>query len=148
MDEFKEGGELDILGSLFGTITGREYLQNIGNEARVVFEPNFWINQVLPEPSHHPASDLRRYENDRSLRERYPDALYVCITDLRYPNEAERVKALGGHVWEVVRPGVESDGHASEIPLPRNLVDLTINNGGDLDDLADEVRAALGTLSC
>lgn len=51
------------------------------------------------------------------------------FTDCRFPNEAEAVKARGGTVWEIVRPGSdESDGHASETPLPRELVDRVIVN--------------------
>lgn len=150
MDEFKEHGALDVwLANPDGTanfvrgVSGRAYLQHFGNQARKVFGDTFWIDQVLPEPSSHPASEVRDIENLNALGSRYR-ASYLAITDLRYPNEAERVRALGGVVWEVVRPGTASDGHASEQPLPRDLVDLTLQNNGTLDDLADEVRAALG----
>jgi hypothetical protein len=67
----------------------------------------------------------------------------VAITDLRYPNEAQRVLDLGGEVWEVVRPGLVSDGHASEQTLPRDLVTLTIENDSDVADLQLKVRTLL-----
>lgn len=152
MDEFKLTGHVESYVSLSESqryvlgpvapvgskkITGRRYLQNFGNDARQVFGDTFWIDQVLPRESRHLSSTIRSIENERNLDEMYftrkPDVL--AITDLRYPNEAERVLALGGEVWEVVRPGLESDGHASEQPLPRQLVTRTIDNNSTLDNL-------------
>jgi hypothetical protein len=119
-------------------LTGREYLQNMGNEARTVFGEDFWVDQVLDRPS-------RRGQeiNTRNLEQRY-SADYVAFTDLRYPNEAKRVLDLGGEVWEVVRPGVVSDGHASERRLPQMLVSRIIINDGTLMDLRYRVEKALG----
>lgn len=149
MDEFKETGVVyfdeNPAGELpDGQITGREYLQNFGNEARNVFGDTFWIDQVLPQPSPHPARDVRVSDNSVALEAKYPDVDVLCITDLRYPNEAQRVNALGGTVWEVLRPGTASDGHVSETPLPAGLVYQQILNVGSLDDLTAEVKIALG----
>lgn len=156
MDEAKESWEIDVKRwqrESFGRganvwypcthLTGRQYLQHFGNEARKVFGATFWIDQVLPQPSEHPDPESRWASNDADLARRYPGIETLCITDLRYPNEAERIIALGGTIWEVIRPGTASDGHVSEIPLPRHLVDMTIPNMGTLDDLRDEVRIAL-----
>jgi hypothetical protein len=68
----------------------------------------------------------------------------VAFTDLRYPNEAQRILDLGGEVWEIIRPGLSSDGHASETPLPRELVSRRIRNDGHLLNLRYEVEKALG----
>jgi hypothetical protein len=142
MDEAKEEWIIDITkeheyyGSI-DSITGREYLQNLGNEARGVFGENFWIDQVLPNPGERDWSTLNWKDA------RYPDADILCITDVRYPNEADRIRALGGVVWEVLRPGVESDGHASEKPLPRHLVNYQIRNVGDIPYLRTQVALAL-----
>lgn len=152
MDDFKERGiivaQMNQIGgnamdetfmgdpSTIRVITGRQYLQWFGGEARKVFGDTFWIDQVLPQP----------WDSDRlgtGLEARYPDADVVCVTDVRYPNEAQRVRDLGGVVWEVIRPGLESDGHGSETPLPRDLVDVTINNDGSLADLERAVERAL-----
>lgn len=121
-------------------LTGREYLQNIGNEARQIFGDTFWIDMVLPDPV---AVEGWPSERATLLERHYPNLDVLLITDLRYQNEAERVKALGGVVWEVLRPGTNSDGHASEIPLPRELVDYQINNDGSLSDLESAVEEAL-----
>jgi hypothetical protein len=67
----------------------------------------------------------------------------VVFTDVRFPNEADLIKALGGKVWRVVRPGIlASDPHPSEIAMDgydcRNIL-----NNGTLDDLRAEVMKAL-----
>jgi hypothetical protein len=123
--------------------TGRQYLQWLGANARVVFGDTFWIDQVLPQPYEVWADHRKSIDNDRVLRERYPDTDLVVVTDVRYPNEAERVQQLGGKVWEVVRPGLTSDGHSSETPLPRDLVDTVIENDGSLAELSATVKEAL-----
>ena len=144
MDWLKEKGEFEVWDSSAHDwspreITGRQYLQNIGQGARELFGDTFWIDMVLPNPKLQAgwvgSTDL--------LADAYPGVEGVVITDLRYENEAKRVKALGGQVWEVTRPGRTSDGHASEQPLPRSLVDRTFNNDGSLEALELQVRRAL-----
>jgi hypothetical protein len=139
MDEFKENGYVVTSGGTPLTITGRQYLQNIGNEARDIFGDTFWIDQVLPNPILHEGWERPGIE---LVQARYPEADYVLVTDVRYPNEAERVKALGGMVWEVLRPGTASDGHASEQPLPEHLIDWQIVNDGSFKLLRDRVFLA------
>jgi hypothetical protein len=143
MDEAKESWRLAVFreagGNPWHDLTGRELLQNLGNNARNLFGDSFWVDQVLPLGSAHPVRDVREIENKLYLEHRYPGIDRVLITDLRYQNEAERVKSLGGTIIEVTRPGVESDGHASEQPLPRHLVDVTFVNDGTVDELRDKV---------
>ena len=140
MDEFKERGALDVwCGQAYPDfeVTGRQYLQNLGVGAREVFGVDFWVDQVLPV--------------DRARRELIwcasPELLelpkWAVVTDVRFPNEAARVLDLGGQVWEIVRPGLESDGHASEVPLPREYVTLQIDNVGTIEDLYGKVEIAL-----
>lgn len=125
-------------------ITGREYLQNLGNEARAVFGADFWVDQVLLNPANIDERDWSQNDNiEEYVAEQYGTD-YVLITDLRYENEARRVLDCGGEVWEVLRPGTGSDGHASEQPLPRELVTRQIDNSGDLLALRYEVEKALG----
>lgn len=143
MDSFKESGLLDVnTDGMAGLspvqhelVSGRQYLQNLGVGAREVFGANFWVDQVLPV-------DPRKRELIWSCDVLGPPKWGV-VTDVRFPNEAERVLDLGGEVWEIVRPGLESDGHASEIPLPRELVTRTILNDGTITKLDDMVDDAL-----
>lgn len=159
MDEFKIDGKMSAAYREPGEssyrihdLSGREFLQHFGNRARDTFGDNFWIDQVLPYPALYEVVDEDGlgtttevdYEaTEAELMRMYPGVDLVVITDVRYPNEASRIKDLGGVVWEVVRPGVESDGHASEQPLPRELVDHTIDNSGDLNFLTGRVDDAI-----
>jgi len=67
----------------------------------------------------------------------------ACVTDVRFENEAERIHLLGGENWFIDRPfDVEADDHASEQPLPEDLIDVRIDNGGTLDQFRDLIHAA------
>jgi hypothetical protein len=117
-----------------GGLTGRQYLQNVGTEARKIFGDDFWVDQVLPNPAKHDQSNWQDYVDD-DLEDLHPGIDWLLITDLRFENEAQRVLDLGGEVWHVSRVGTDSDGHASEIPLPKKYISREINNDGTLDDL-------------
>lgn len=154
MDKFKEDGRIEIpyeANAPFSglpmpgkrTITGRQYLQWFGAHARDVFGLSFWVDQVAP------LDDNAFYAIWSTIGRTGPIVGLPelgCITDVRYPNEAERVLELDGVVWEVQRPGLESDGHSSEEPLPRDLITRVIDNSGDLLHLEREVEAALAVL--
>lgn len=151
MDQFKSHGKLHVSGIVETDrdITGRQYLQYLGAHAREVFGDTFWIDQVLPRDCYqdedwdHLVQMEIQKEDDERLERMYPDADIVIITDVRYENEAERVKDLGGEIWEVLRPGTASDGHSSETPLPRIYIDKTIDNKSDLNWLKAAVEGAL-----
>lgn len=137
MNDFKEDGWIRVHLSNGNTtsLTGREYLQWFGGEARGVFGETFWIDQVLPTPTY--------LDYGQALEGKYPRTDILVITDVRYHNEAERVKQLGGEIWEIVKPDLQSDGHASEQPLPRELIDVMLLNDGTIDDLRQTVASAL-----
>lgn len=125
-------------------LTGREYLQHIGNRARHLFGEDFWVDQVLPQ-----ALPDKPVVAQHNLSYRYPGVDVLVMADLRYENEAQRVLDLGGVVWEVIRPGVESDGHDSEQPLPRHMVSYQIVNDDGLDVLHERTAAAIAeTIPC
>ncbi len=77
----------------------------------------------------------------------------VAITDGRFPNEAMAVKARGGEVWKIQRPGFDGtiqggiDNHPSESmvdsPEMDALVDTFIDNDGTLEDLERKVTGLL-----
>lgn len=110
--------------------TVRQYLQRYGTEAhREVFGEDFWIE----------AARLKDH----------PGRL-VCVTDVRFPNEATAVHRAGGYVVEVVGPGeAGAGGHASEEPLPGDLVDFIIPNtrrDDDFESLKTRCRTLVGRL--
>lgn len=120
-----------------GSCTGREFLQRYGTEShRDVFGADFWIDAVLPVA--YRTSDSHYLDRD--------DCDVLVVSDVRFENEAERIRYVGGEVWEVYRPQVGpqgGDGHVSEAGLPRHLIDRQLNNGGTLETLRVLVRGAL-----
>jgi len=106
-----------------GMLQGRELLQVLGTEGvRENIRDDAWLLAAERAISHH---DL------------------VVITDVRFPNEAEFVRAHGGEVWRVIRPGHAGDGHASETSQKLIRADLVLNNHGSLADLEDTVIWAI-----
>ena len=92
-------------------MTGRQYLERYGTEAhRNVFGEDFWLEQALPTTLDH-------------------SNMIVIFTDCRFPNEAQRVREMGGIVVEIVGPeGRAGNGHPSDTPLSYLLIDYTVNN--------------------
>lgn len=139
-DEFKEEGTItvEINSPREHMISGREYLQYYGTEAhRDIFDDDFWVGNVLEKiHNDYQDGDLSRID---------------LITDVRFPNEAEAIKYVreygelfDGAVIKVKRPSVENHGdtHASEIPLPDELIDRVILN--DCEDDFDTLRHRTG----
>lgn len=98
--------------------TARQFLQRYGTEAhRDIFGASFWTDQLIQKVTH-------RYDTQ------------FVITDARFENECAAIRDIGGIIIEVQRPDIEDgDTHASEKPIPRELVDATINNFGTIEDL-------------
>lgn len=93
----------------------RRLLQDLGVGARKVFGENFWVEQALKGVQ--------------------PSDKFV-ITDVRFPNEADAVKALGGQVWRVKRIGVKAvNPHVSETAMDDYPVDQIFINNGSVEDL-------------
>lgn len=111
---------------IMASLTFREFLQRFGTEAhRDVFGENFWLDYTLPMDGHYVGRKL-------------------AITDARFANEAKRVRAVGGHIVEVKRPGLsEQDQHRSEDGLPEELIDAHILNEGAVDQLYEQIETIL-----
>lgn len=92
--------------------TTRWFLQVFGTEAmRGNIRDDFW---------------LIRMRNSLAGLDR------AVITDLRFPNEAKMVRALGGIIVGITRPGCVQSGHVSDLGV---TADTTIFNGGTMLDL-------------
>lgn len=80
---------------------------------------------------------------------------HYIITDCRFPNEAEAIKAKGGFVLRVEGDplkqrgdGTRNDAHPSETALDDyQHFDAVIQNTGTLDELRAKVRALLDSLT-
>lgn len=65
------------------------------------------------------------------------------FTDVRFPNEAAAIRAAGGEVWRVQRPGRGPvNDHPSEIALDGWDFDRVLVNDGTLDDFHHAVRSS------
>lgn len=70
----------------------------------------------------------------------------IAICDVRFPNEAEFVRGLGGEVWWIDRPTVMPGCHASDRSLVAGDCDRVIVNDGSVELLGWRVVKALQTL--
>ncbi|MFB8107291.1 hypothetical protein ACFC3O_31550 [Streptomyces sp. NPDC056007] len=72
--------------------------------------------------------------------------LPVVVTDCRYPNEAEALKARGFRLVRVLRPGIEraAPQHESETALDGYPADVTLANTGTVEDLNARTDALIG----
>lgn len=143
---------------VISAVTGREFLQYYGTEAhREVFGSDFWVDSLLPNTQENFG---KRFEeeviegNSRASFEPLPDwwknfragaaiADFCLVTDVRFDNEAERIIELGGSIWRIVRDGSGAGEHASEQELPGELVSITIDNNGTLNDLSESVETIM-----
>lgn len=113
--------------------TVRSALQRYGTEAhRDIFGADFWLDAALP---------YRDTPRDNG----YQDALYV-VTDVRFPNEAQRVRELGGTVVEVVGPDTDTGSHASEQPLTPDYAIFNTRRDDGFDTLDRRLRGLLAEL--
>lgn len=97
----------------------RRTLQRIGTEAgRQVLGESVWV--------------------DLAMRKAAAAGANVVITDCRYPNEAEAIRAAGGIIVRVDRPGIDlTDAHPSEVAMDDWPFDARVVNNGTIQGLHD-----------
>lgn len=114
---------------LLGGITPRHAMQTLGTEwGRKCINENLWVD--LWSESTCSALELG-------------DARGVVCDDVRFANEADAVRRIGGEIWGVSRDGVLPGTHSSETELAQIAPDVLIRNGGTLSDLHDTVFALM-----
>lgn len=107
--------------------SAREILQLWGTEYRRRQNPAYWTRIVVEK-----VATLRR-----------GGMHHFIITDVRFPNEAQSVRLMGGKLWQVTRPGVAPvNPHASETDGAQFAPDCVIANDGDLQALRVKVLRA------
>ena len=105
-------------------VSVRHMLQTLGTEyGRQCLHPDVWLTCW------------------RKKAERFNS---VVADDVRFVNEANLIKSLGGQMWLVRRTGVQRiTSHSSEGGLDDWSFDHVIDNDGTLDELRTKVIAAL-----
>jgi hypothetical protein len=153
---FREASNIDFTSALYGPshlrestvafgsteFSVRHALQTLGTEwGRKHLGPNVWVDLALEE-----------------ARNLSPRAVAV-ITDARFENEFQRIRAAGGQIWLIDRPEPEEPTmarafatwlrrHRSERSfywphVARQYADVVIDNSGSLETFKQSV-AALG----
>lgn len=86
-----------------------------------------------------------------TLKSRSQKHWRVVVSDVRFLNEVNAIKDLGGRVFRVDAgarvPSNEHSNHASETEIDNLPVDGVIDNSGSLESLKDAVDQALSTRS-
>lgn len=130
-------------------LSPRVILQRIGTECARGIHKDVWIRNVFDTIEAHERGesvtvadfDMRTFVR---LGESTPRSTVWCITDCRFPNEADAARAHGGVVVKVTRPARSSyeaaDQHASETSIDDIVEDYGISNNGTLDDLRSKVE--------
>lgn len=109
-------------------VSPRQLLQSLGTEwGRQHVSEDVWIRLAL-----------------RTARV----ASRAVIPDVRFDNEAQAIRAAGGSVWRVVRPGAScldpsTAQHSSERGIAQELIDDVILNDGDIGRLYGRVDEAI-----
>ena len=125
--------ELDSIKHIPNTILGgntpRYAMQTIGTEwGRGMINDSIWIDSCIAR--------IEKY--DRAI-----------ISDVRFDNEAERIKNRGGVILKVHRtnePYIQEADHASEQGIRADLVDYHIVNNETVDDLYANIERLMKIL--
>lgn len=98
----------------------RQFLQNYGTELFRKQTPYYWTDKWL--------DSIIGYNN-------------IVVDDLRFLNEAEVIKNVGGIIIRIVRPslGEQGDTHASEMEMDSIVADYTIV-GNNIEDVIRQVK--------
>jgi len=125
-------------------LTPRHALQTLGTEWARSLHADIWVRQALKARDWLQGRGHNYTPQDGCCYSDSPTSFAgVVIPDTRYPNELAAIRAAGGVVWRVVRPGAglsgEAGAHASETSVRDEDCDLVIVNDGSLDDLKRKV---------
>jgi hypothetical protein len=105
----------------------RQIMQWWGTEYRRSQADGYWTGAVVAR-----INDAIKYNDLRHV-----------ITDVRFENEAQAVRNMGGVVWQIKRPDLKADTtHASESDGSQFAPDAVINNSHDIRHLQSVVMGA------
>jgi hypothetical protein len=110
--------------------TPRELLQWLGTDlCREVVDKNIWLNIAKKE--------IAKHSN-------------VVVTDVRFKNEADLIRELGGSTIQIFRMGesynTPKDSHSSENDLTDHYADVTLTNSCCITQLHRKARNAVKQL--
>jgi deoxynucleotide monophosphate kinase-like protein len=115
LDMTKESPRLELGGKSL-----RQFMQLMGTEfGREMIDPAMWLQCLIT---------------------RIVDEEKVVISDVRFPNEAGFVLNAGGIIIRIHRDSFAESAHASELPLPNELVTYEVLNDSTPGALQGQIR--------
>lgn len=138
-------------------LTPRMAMQHIGTEVARSLYKDVWIDYGIRRSKAVLSGELVKASSEP---DKYAPGHFsnvgidvVAITDVRFINEAKKIRKAGGMVWRIVRDdkpqelNSKAQTHASEMemdsPKMEKYVNLTVLNNGSLEDLEDTVGSLL-----
>jgi hypothetical protein len=114
-------------------VTSRHLMQTLGTEwGRQCIHPNVWTDAWVRR-----VADM-------------PTDMCLVADDVRFPNEIEAVRSVGGMIWRIDRPGItiapEVLDHLSEGGLHDVEPDVVIANDGTDRELLEKVMRTLSAI--
>lgn len=139
-------GESHLRNEPFDSLKGlsaRRALQLLGTEFGRACYQDVWVEYLFREAKKLLETPGALYTKDRGVMLVHSDAMFsgVVIPDVRFRNEVEAIKRLGGAVVYMTRPGLEKSewsAHTSEselLTIPKNVFSAEIVNDSSLDSL-------------
>jgi hypothetical protein len=124
-DEEVDGDMKSTPNPVFAGRTPRYLMQTLGTEwGRKKVSHDIWVNI---------------WKRDAALA-----GDRVVVDDVRFSNEADAIRALGGTIWRVYRPGIVAASHASEQAQAEITEDVLITNATTISALLSSVEHLLG----
>jgi hypothetical protein len=156
VDALKSENALSLMAEypLTKFLTPRHALQQLGTEWGRACYPNVWVDYALRVAARL-AKGGYAYDAWRGL---FPVSVVegvmypktdVVISDVRFKNEVDAIKAAGGQVWRIERPALQplpgqGSQHVSETEqdeIPDDSFSAIIENTGTLEDLENIVAS-------
>ncbi len=125
-DEMVEGNLKEIPNMIFGGHTPRKAMQTLGTE---------WGRQMLTE-------DIWIDSWHRRVMVSIKNKAELSVEDVRFPNEAKKIRELGGVIWMITRKQCEtlSGNHTSETQMDGVKPKIFLRNDGDFQQLRSTIK--------
>lgn len=122
-DEHVHGSLKETVIEAFGK-SPRQMMQTLGSDwGRLLVSDDIWLT-------------VARQQIEAWIEE----GKHVVITDVRFDNEAQMIRAMGGSIWHIKRDTAQAvNSHVSEAGNFFLPGDIIIDNNGTLEDLFETV---------
>ena len=130
IEEIINGDKKSLPLDLFNGHSGRTLMQTLGTEwGRQMVDAELWTRLM-----------------ERRAKSLVKAGMAVVITDVRFPEERDHVKAMGGLMVYIDNPRVERTDHQSEGRILPHTCDLVVPNLGDMEEFTASAYESFGLL--